>query len=119
MIATFGLSKRYRNVAALTDLNLEIRQGEVFGLVGPNGSGKTTAIRLLLGLLRPTAGRSQIKGHDCWKQCRAVHEFVSFLPGEIRLFGSMTGLATIEFLCGLRGGRGLQRALAIAEGIMK
>jgi ABC-2 type transport system ATP-binding protein len=119
IISTQGLTKRYKSVAALTDLTLEIRRGEVFGLVGPNGSGKTTAIRLMLGMLRPSAGFARIGGHDCWRDSRLVHEKVSFLPGEIRLFGSMTGRATLEFLSGLRGGRGLDRALAIANQIMK
>lgn len=119
IISARGLTKRYRRVAALTDFSLEIPKGEVFGLVGPNGSGKTTAIRLMLGLLRPTQGGAQIRGFDCWKSSRAVHEAVSFLPGEIRLFGSLTGLATLQFLSGLRGGRGLDRAVAIADGIMK
>ena len=56
MIATEGLTKRYGKAFALRDLTLEVRQGEVFGLLGPNGSGKTTTIRLLLGLIRPTVG---------------------------------------------------------------
>ena len=60
MIETAGLSKLYGPTRALRDLTVEVRKGEVFGLLGPNGSGKTTAIRLLLGLLRPTAGRSSV-----------------------------------------------------------
>ena len=62
MIATHGLTKHYGAVEALRDLTLEVRRGEVFGLLGPNGSGKTTAIRLLLGMLKPTAGRSEVAG---------------------------------------------------------
>ncbi len=118
MISTQGLTKRYRNVSALNNFSLDIAKGEVFGLVGPNGSGKTTAIRLLLGLLRPTSGRAKIHEHDCWRESHAVHEITSFLPGEIRLFGSLTGLETLGFLSGLRGGRGLTRAVAIAQGVL-
>ena len=56
-IRTEGLTKRYDNVAALDDLDLEVARGEVVGFLGPNGAGKTTTIRLLLGLIRPTKGR--------------------------------------------------------------
>ncbi len=56
MIVTEALTKHYGAVRALSNLSMEVRKGEVYGLLGPNGSGKTTAIRLLLGLLRPTSG---------------------------------------------------------------
>ncbi|MBX6316474.1 MAG: ABC transporter ATP-binding protein [Isosphaeraceae bacterium] len=119
MIATYGLTKWYGNIRALVDLTMEVRQGEVFGLLGPNGSGKTTTIRLLLGLLRPTAGTATIGGFDCWRQSLEVRRLVSYLPGELRLPGAMTGLGLLRYLCGLRGGVGLDRAVAIAERLMK
>ena len=62
VIRTEGLTKRFGAVAAVEDLDLSVRQGEVFGFLGPNGAGKTTTIRLLLGLLRPTTGRAWIRG---------------------------------------------------------
>src|SRR3954454_19251431 len=68
LIVTKGLSKTYGSFFALRNLSLAVRQGEVFGLLGPNGSGKTTTIRLLLGLLRPTAGDAVVVGFDCWRQ---------------------------------------------------
>ena len=89
---------------ALRDLSLEVRQGEVFGLLGPNGSGKTTTIRLLLGLLRPTAGQAAVVGFDCWRQSLQVRRLVSYLPGELRMYGSMSGLGMLRFLCDLREG---------------
>src|SRR5436305_798891 len=119
MITTQGLGKRYGAVRALTDLTMEVRAGEVFGLLGPNGSGKTTTIRLLLGLLRPTTGRGQVAGFDCWRESVEVRRRVSYLPGELRLYGHMTGLASLEFLGGLRGGQGIDRAVAIAERVMR
>src|SRR5206468_9255781 len=85
MIVTEGLTKHYGPVQALTDLTLEVRRGEVFGLLGPNGSGKTTTIRLLLGLLRPSAGAASVRGLDCWRHSVAVRRLVSYLPGEVRL----------------------------------
>src|SRR4051812_7000081 len=119
MIVSEGLSKHYGRVRALSDLTLRVRPGEVFGLLGPNGSGKTTTIRLWLGLLRPSAGRASIRGLDCWRRSVEVRRLVSYLPGEVRLPGALSGLALLRFLCDLRGGAGLDRAVAIAERVMR
>jgi ABC-2 type transport system ATP-binding protein len=119
LITTEGLTKRYGRVEALRDLSLTINGGEVFGLLGPNGSGKTTTIRLLLGLLRPTAGTARVAGFDCWRKSVEVRRLVSYLPGELRLIGHLSGLKHLKFLCGLRGGAGLERAMAIAEQLMQ
>ncbi len=119
VIAALGLSKHYGKVEALSGLTVGIHQGEVFGLLGPNGSGKTTCIRLLLGLLRPTAGRSSVAGHDCWRNSLEVRRYVSYVPGELRLPGHLTGMELIRYLCGLRGGQGLDRAVALADQVMQ
>jgi ABC-2 type transport system ATP-binding protein len=119
IIATFGLTKRYGMVTALQGLTMEVRQGEVFGLLGPNGSGKTTTIRLLLGLIKPTAGRALVAAHDCWRRSLEVRQLVSYLPGELRLPGHMTGYRLLKFYSDLRGGSGLERAVAIGERVMK
>ncbi len=115
MIETFGLSKHYGRVAALSDLTVSISKGEVFGFLGPNGSGKTTTIRCLIGMLRPTAGRANVAGHDCWRDGLAVRRVVSYLPGELRLYGYMSGFSMLEFLDSLRGGGSFERSVAIAE----
>jgi ABC-2 type transport system ATP-binding protein len=119
LIATENLSKRYGTVRALDSLTVEVRRREVFGLLGPNGSGKTTTIRLLVGLLRPSSGQARVGGFDCWRESLAVRHLVSYLQGELRLYGSMTGQRTLELLCDLRDGVGLDRAVAIAEKVMK
>ncbi|MDR3622310.1 MAG: ABC transporter ATP-binding protein [Paludisphaera borealis] len=119
LIATENLSKAYGGFFALRDLSLNIRQGEVFGLLGPNGSGKTTTIRLLLGLLRPSEGRATVVGFDCWRQSLQVRRLVSYLPGELRMTGSMSGLGVLKYLSGLREDESLDRAVAIAEQVMK
>jgi ABC-2 type transport system ATP-binding protein len=102
LLRTEHLTKDYGRARALDDLNLTIEHGEVFGLLGPNGSGKTTALRLLLGFLRPTTGHAWIEGHECWHDSLAVRRRVAYLPGELRLYENMTGRQLIYFLCRLR-----------------
>ncbi len=103
LLRTEHLTKDYGRFRALDDLNLEVGSGEVFGLLGPNGSGKTTALRLLLGFLRPTAGHAWVAGHETWDDSVAVRRHISYLPGELRLYENMTGRGLVRFLCRLRG----------------
>jgi ABC-2 type transport system ATP-binding protein len=103
-ISTQGLSKRYGRTQALDDLNLNIAQGEVYGYLGPNGSGKTTTIRLLLGLHRPSAGSGSLFGIDAWHDPVAAHRRVAYVAGEPFLWPALTSDETFEFLARLRGG---------------
>jgi ABC-2 type transport system ATP-binding protein len=73
----------------------------------------------LLGLLHPTAGEARIAGLDCWRESLQVRRLVSYLPGELRMYGSMSGLGLLRFLSDLREGDGLDRAVAISERVMK
>ncbi|HLJ95858.1 MAG TPA: ABC transporter ATP-binding protein [Gemmataceae bacterium] len=103
LLRTEHLTKDYGRFRALDDLHLQVAAGGVFGLLGPNGSGKTTALRLLLGFLRPTAGHAWIVGHDCWHDGVAARRQVAYLPGELRLYENMTGRQLVRFLSRLRG----------------
>ena len=98
------LGKRYGRVTALRDLSLEIAPGEVFGFLGLNGAGKTTTIRILLDLVRPTAGRAAVFGMDCQRRGLAVRARLGYLPGEPGFYGDTTGEATLELLGALSGG---------------
>jgi ABC-2 type transport system ATP-binding protein len=100
-ISIRGLTKRYGTLTALNDLNLEVGQGESFGFLGLNGAGKTTAIRLLLDLLRPTSGKAFIFGYDCWSEGLEARARIGYLPGELGLYLDLTGLETLNFLAGL------------------
>ncbi len=102
-IRTAGLTKRYGDVVALDQLDLEVAQGEVVGYLGPNGAGKTTTIRLLLGLSRPTEGRSEIFGLDCLRQPVETHRRLAFVAGEANLWPSLTGAETIALLGRVHG----------------
>ncbi len=91
-IATHGLTKRYRaDVAALDGLELEVGRGEVFGFLGPNGAGKSTTIRLLLDLIRPTAGTASLLGLDTRRDGVQARRRVGYLPGDLRLADRLTG----------------------------
>jgi ABC-2 type transport system ATP-binding protein len=104
VIRTDGLTKRYGNTLALDALDLDVRQGEVYGYLGPNGSGKTTTIRLLLGLHRPTSGRSELFGIDAWRDPVSAHRHVAYVAGEPFLWPALTSAETFAFLARLRGG---------------
>jgi len=98
------LSKRYGRVTALQNLSLEVATGEVFGFLGLNGAGKTTTIRILLDLVRPTAGRAAIFGIDCQARGLEVRATLGYLPGEPGFYGDSTGETTIDLLAALSGG---------------
>jgi ABC-2 type transport system ATP-binding protein len=98
-----SLTKHYGGYCALDSLNLSIAPGEVVGLLGPNGSGKTTSLRLFLGFMKPTSGQATIAGFDCWGQSVEARKKVTYLPGELRLYESMTGRQLVAFLAKLRG----------------
>ena len=88
-IQTWGLTKHYGDVEALTDLNLEVRTGEIFGYLGPNGAGKTTTIRMLMGLMRPTRGRAEVLGLDVHRDGPAARDAMSFMPSDSSLYEFM------------------------------
>jgi ABC-2 type transport system ATP-binding protein len=92
------LGKRYGRVEALNDVSLAVEEGQVFGFLGVNGAGKTTTIRILLDLVRPTAGRASVFGRDCQSAGLDVRAQLGYLPGEPGFYGDMTGEATLDLL---------------------
>ena len=115
MIEARGLSMTYSGGKGVFDLGFSVRKGEAFGYLGPNGSGKTTTIRLLMGFMRPTAGNCWINGLDCWKDAAKIKEGLGFLPGEISLFDEMSGSSFLRFLMEMRGRRDMGRAAELAS----
>jgi ABC-2 type transport system ATP-binding protein len=102
-IQTQGLTKSYGKVAALRGVDLEVQRGEIFGFLGPNGSGKTTTIRCLLDLIRPDGGRLRVLGLDPQRASVAVRAQIGYLPGELRLDDAFTVEAALRFFSRLRG----------------
>jgi len=103
MIETHDLCKRFGDKRAVEHLTLIAYPGQVTGFLGPNGSGKTTTIRLLMGLLRPSAGRASILGRDCQKEATALKREVGYLPEDPFLYPYLTGRELLEFVAGLHG----------------
>jgi ABC-2 type transport system ATP-binding protein len=103
-IETSGLSKTYRGgVEALVGLDMRVERGEVFGLLGPNGAGKSTLIRVLLDLIRPTAGRATLLGVDS-RAGPAVRARIGYVPGDPRLVTRLTGRRQLTSLARMSGG---------------
>ncbi|MFH1140444.1 MAG: ABC transporter ATP-binding protein [Chloroflexota bacterium] len=101
-----GLRKRYASgVLALDSLTMAAKTGEVFGFLGPNGAGKTTTIRLLLDLIRPTAGQAFIFGLDCHRRSLEVRQQVGYLPGELALYENSRGRRLLDLFASLRPGQ--------------
>ncbi|HEX7795388.1 MAG TPA: ABC transporter ATP-binding protein [Vicinamibacterales bacterium] len=98
------ISKTYGSIGAVRDLSLEVQPGEIFGFLGLNGAGKTTSIRIILDLVRPTSGRACVFGIDCRKESLAARAQIGYLPGELGFYGDMTGEATLNVLARLSDG---------------
>ena len=90
VIETKGLSVYYGRHRGILDVDLRVEKGEVFGFLGPNGAGKTTTQRVLMDVIRPTAGEAHMFGKDCQKEGVAVRDRVGYLPGELSLYDNLT-----------------------------
>lgn len=98
-----GLYKRYGSLIAVDHLDLDIKQGEIFGLLGPNGAGKTTTILMMLGLTEPTAGQAVVCGFDATRRPIAVKRKVGYLPDSVGFYEDMTALENLSFIAQLNG----------------
>ena len=103
-ISVAALTKSFGAAKALDGLDLTVAAGEVHGFLGPNGSGKTTTIRVLLGLLRPDAGEVRLLGGDPWRDAVALHGRLAYVPGDVVLWPTISGGEVIDLLGRMRGG---------------
>ena len=104
VIRTERLTKSYGPHRGITDVDLEVGSGEVFGFLGPNGAGKTTTIRTLLDLIRPTSGRAFVFDIETTVDPVSIHRRIGYIPGEFALYDRLTGGQTIQYFANLRGG---------------
>jgi len=115
MIETRGLTKYYGSLAALTDLTLEIEEGDIFGFIGPNGAGKTTTMRILATLLEPTRGEAFINGLDVGKRGREVRKVVGYMPDFMGVYDDLKVFEYLEFFAAAFGLERARRKAVIGD----
>ncbi|QCT02269.1 ABC transporter related protein [Paenibacillus algicola] len=104
-IEAVGLSKQYGQRIGVTGLNMEVRQGEIFGFIGPNGAGKSTTIRMLMQLIHPTSGSLQVLGEAQDREKPELRKRIGYLPSEVMLYPQMTGKQALELTARAYGRR--------------
>ena len=110
-----SLTKLYGKARGVENLSFEIESGEVFGYLGPNGSGKTTTIRCLMGLLRPTNGNCYVLGHQVKPGKATQHTHMGYLPGDFRIWSGCTARKSLELMAKLGKGNADKRREELAE----
>lgn len=103
VIHTQGLTKRYGDFVAVDRLNMVVESGEVFGLLGPNGSGKTTTVLMLLGLTEPTSGQARVLGFDPVRQPLSVKAHVGYIPDQVGFYDDLTAWENLAYIAKLNG----------------
>ncbi len=114
-VETRGLTRRFGTVAAVRDLTIRFEKGEVFGLLGPNGSGKTTTIRMLCGLLEPSAGSAMVAGIDVSVAPEQVRQRIGYMSQRFGLYEDLTVSENLNFYAGIYGLTGSERRSRVAE----
>ncbi len=107
-----ALSHRYDTEPVLRDIDLTIERGEIFGFLGHNGAGKTTAVNILTTLIEPTSGTAKVCGFDVVSQRHAVTSCIGYLPAEVRMYGHLTAAENLEFFARLSGVADARKAVA-------
>ena len=115
VIRTDKLTKCFGDFTAVDSLSFEVEAGEILGYLGPNGSGKTTTIRLLLGLLLPTSGSSTVFGHDSAREAAAIRSRIGYMSQRFALYNELTAWENLRFYAGVYGIRDSQVLLATCE----
>ena len=114
-IVLTGLTKYYGSTRGIEDLDLEVREGEIFGFLGPNGAGKSTTISLILDFIRPTRGTATVLGLDSRADSVKIHRQIGYLPGELAMYERMTGRELLGYLAALRGGDATREIATLAD----
>ena len=98
-----NLTRRFGSFVAVDHVSFEIQPGEIVGYLGPNGSGKTTTIRMLLGLLEPSEGRASVLGYDCFRQTESVRARVGYMSQKFAIYDDLTVWENLQFYGGVYG----------------
>ena len=103
-ISISGITKRYGSLTALDNVSFEVGRGELFGLIGPDGAGKTTLFRLLTTLMRPDSGSAKVEGYDIVEDYREIRNIVGYMPGKFSLYQDLTVEENLNFFASIFGG---------------
>jgi ABC-2 type transport system ATP-binding protein len=109
MLTTENLGKKYGDFSAVENLNLEVKEGSIFGFLGHNGAGKTTTISMLTTLILPTSGKASIGGFDVVKENLKVRNLLGYLPENVTLYGDLTAVENLSFFGKLSGLKDVHR----------
>ena len=118
MIETKNLTKKYGNLTAVDDLNLTVKDGDIFGFIGPNGAGKTTTMRILVTLLEPTRGQAFVNGLDVRRQGKKVRRLVGYMPDFMGVYDDLKVFEYLEFFAAAFGIERRKRK-SIVEGVLE
>lgn len=118
MIEIRGLTKKYGELFAIKDINLELAKGDVFGFIGPNGAGKTTTMRILATLLNPTWGEAYVAGHSIYTQPKDIRRIIGYMPDFFGVYDDMKVIEYLEFFAAAYRIRGPERR-ARCEGVLE
>jgi ABC-2 type transport system ATP-binding protein len=118
MIETKNLTKKYGNLTAVDDLNLTVKDGDIFGFIGPNGAGKTTTMRILVTLLEPTRGQASVNGLDVRRQGKKVRRLVGYMPDFMGVYDDLKVFEYLEFFAAAFGIERRKRK-SIVEGVLE
>src|SRR3989338_7523118 len=106
IIETKSLSKKFGSLAAVSGINLEVKEGEIFGFLGPNGAGKTTTISMLTTLMKPSSGTAFVAGYDLIKEASYVRSIIGVVPQSFSLFPELTAEENLGYIGKLYGMKG-------------
>jgi ABC-2 type transport system ATP-binding protein len=115
IIKTENLTRKFGDLVAVDHLNLEIKRGEIFGLVGPDGAGKTTTIRMLAAIMDPSEGHASVADYDTVKQSEAIKQHIGYMAQQFNLYGDLSVQENLDFFADIFGVRGRERKERIAQ----
>ncbi len=117
IIETKELTKEYSRQKAVDHLTFDIEEGEIFGFLGPNGSGKTTTLLMLMGLTQPSGGSARVCGLDPARKAREVKRLVGYLPENVGFYGDMDAIQSLDYVAHINGLEGKQARQKIDEAL--
>ena len=117
ILKTIDLTKKYGNKLVVDNLNIEIREGEIFGLLGPNGAGKSTTMNMICGIVRPTLGSVEFMGKDFEKNRKRLTDNLGYIPQELAIHGNLKAWENVELFTSLYGIKGAELKERIDESL--